>query len=329
MVWDNERAIAVRIDKSLLPSSTVIDSLTVHLLNEHEPVLGELEDEYDALLFTPHLSFTGGLTYEVRYSDRQLGMFSVPIDTTLSAPELLAVYPSGDTLPENLLKMYVAFSEPMVEGSSLSHIYMIRDPGDTLEGTFLDLKPELWNNDATVLTLWLDPGRVKRDLIPNQTLGKPIERGSQYTLVIQPGWRSKQGAHTKVQFLKSFYVATRDETIPNPDRWKIAIPRSSTYDSLIVHFDEPLDFRLVTDAIHLLDIERRLVEAEVIVGDDERSLYFVVINPWSKGSYALMIEPRLEDLAGNNLIRVFDRDLLAEQSGNEEVAAREIPFNIP
>ena len=42
-------------------------------------------------------------------------------------------------------------------------------------GTFLDLQPELWNAEGTVLTLWLDPGRIKRDLIPNKELGIPLK----------------------------------------------------------------------------------------------------------------------------------------------------------
>jgi hypothetical protein len=328
VVWDNDRAVAVRVSRSVLPGSAVTDSMKVHRLDEPDPVLGEIAEEPDGLLFTPFVPFTGGITYEARYSARRLGTFEVPLDTTLSDPELLAVYPSADTLPENLLKMYLAFSEPMVEGKSLTHVYVIRNERDTVRDTFLDLQPELWNNDGSVLTLWLDPGRVKRDLIPNKTLGKPIEQASRYTLVVEPGWRSKQGAHTQAPFRKTFHVGDRDESVPDPGRWKVLAPASSSRDSLIVRFDEPLDFKLLTDAIHVLDGARRLVEADVIVGEDEKSLCFLPLTAWEKGTYAIMVEPRLEDLAGNNLARLFDRDLLAESNDEAGDQAREVLFII-
>ena len=37
-----------------------------------------------------------------------------------------------------------------------------------MKSIFLELENELWNPEHTQLTLWLDPGRIKRDLIPNQ-----------------------------------------------------------------------------------------------------------------------------------------------------------------
>ena len=55
----------------------------------------------------------------------------------------------------------------MEEGRSTRYVVLVKEGVDTLKGTFLDLQPELWNDDATELTLWLDPGRIKLDLIPN------------------------------------------------------------------------------------------------------------------------------------------------------------------
>lgn len=326
---DNERAVAVRIGHSLIPSPVVADSVEVYLADEENPVLGEVIDEQDGVLFTPVVPFTGGLQYELRYGSRRVSIFEIPLDTTLSDPELLSVYPTADTVPENLLKMYFTFSEPMMEGSSVKHIYLLRDGRDTLRDTFLDLQPELWNAGSTVLTLWLDPGRVKRDLIPNKTLGQPIERYVRYTLVVSKGWRSRQGAHTQGDFSKSFYATGRDEAIPNAGRWTLDVPASMTTDSLFINFDEPMDFKLMTDAIHVLDGERRLVEGLSIPGPHEMSLCFIPFEPWKKGSYALMVEPRLEDLAGNNLSRPFDRDILSEPDESAAVEAREILFSIP
>ena len=84
----------------------------------------------------------------------------------------MAIYPTQDTVPENLLKIYLQFSKPMREGQALRHIELLKNNRDTLPGVFLDLQPELWNVDRTTLTVWLDPGRIKRDLQPNGPIGK-------------------------------------------------------------------------------------------------------------------------------------------------------------
>ena len=46
--------------------------------------------------------------------------------------------------------------------------------------------------------------------------------------------------------------------------------------------------------------------------DEETVLEFRPESPWAKGSYIIESEERLEDLAGNNLNRLFDRDITKE-----------------
>jgi hypothetical protein len=105
-------------------------------------------------------------------------------------------------------------------------------------------------------------------------------------------------------------------------------PPSLSRDTLIVSFDEALDYKLITDAIHVLDSERRLVEGEALPGKGEKSFCFIPVEGWKRGPYLLMIESRLEDLAGNNLTRPFDRDVTIESKNPDEGSAREIVFNI-
>ena len=66
----------------------------------------------------------------------------------------------------------------MQEGQALENITVIKNGKDTIPSIFLDLQPELWNKERTILTLWLDPGRIKRDLQPNKKLGLPLELGA-------------------------------------------------------------------------------------------------------------------------------------------------------
>ena len=66
--------------------------------------------------------------------------------------------------------------------NSLEYIKVINLNTQKEEDIFLTLETELWNADHTELTLWLDPGRIKKDLIPNQKLGIPIKNGNSYEL---------------------------------------------------------------------------------------------------------------------------------------------------
>ena len=91
----------------------------------------------------------------------------------------------------------------MQEGDELKHIHLIKDGRDTLSSVFLDL--ELWNNERTMLTLWLDPGRIKRELQPNKLLGPPLIKGSHYQLLIDKDWQDAEGILLKEKLGEEFF----------------------------------------------------------------------------------------------------------------------------
>ncbi|MEO0931908.1 MAG: hypothetical protein AAFY14_14880, partial [Pseudomonadota bacterium] len=74
------------------------------------------------------------------------------------------IYPSGDVVPENLLRMYLYFSGPMAEADILPHIRLRHEDATAVDGVFLSNRFDLWSPDRTRLTLLLDPGRVKTGL---------------------------------------------------------------------------------------------------------------------------------------------------------------------
>jgi hypothetical protein len=281
------------------------------------PMLGEIIEESGKTVFVPVVPFTRGMHYHIVLNGQVIGEINVPVDTDSNRPEL-TVYPTSDTVPGNLLKMYLVFTEPMVEGQSLRHIHLLNTNGDTLHGTFLDLKPELWNPEGTRLTLWLDPGRIKRDLIPNQELGNPLVEGNLYTLRISDQWMSKTGLLIKQSYSKSFVVSGRDEQIPNIDSWNFSIPKRDTADSLLINFQEPLDYSLIQSTILILNKNGESIRGRVQVMDDEMGIVFYPWDRWQKGTYQLRVESKLEDLAGNNLSRLFDRDLKKTPELNEK-----------
>ena len=88
------------------------------------------------------------------------------------------MYPSTDELPVNQLKLYVHFSSPMSEGWAARAVRVRRaDNDEPLEGVFLAMEPELWDRERRRLTLLLDPGRIKRGLVPNAEAGYPLIQG--------------------------------------------------------------------------------------------------------------------------------------------------------
>ena len=55
---------------------------------------------------------------------------------------------------------------------------------------------------------------------------------------------------------------------------------------------------------------------------------FIPDESWHRGRYILQIEGRLEDLAGNNLNRRFEKDLLKEEKERKERGVFERKFEV-
>jgi len=316
VVSKNGKAVAVAIRGSFVNDKSISAQLKVQLIKPGErlPVLGDFRTEGNEVIFEPVVPLTNGLRYEILLNDTLLSEIEIPVGDS-EAPELRSIYPSQDTLPENLLKMYLEFSEPMVEGNSLSHLILIRNDRDTMPGTFLDLQPELWNTEGNVLTLWLDPGRIKRGLIPNEKLGLPLKAGERYTLHLNKLWKSKNGVPLAKNYSKTFAVVKRDDDFPNLGTWKVLNPSFGQKDVLEIKFPQPLDYFLVTECITIRNSNGDVVDGKIEIGDEERVFRFVPNQPWTKGDFTLYVESRLEDLSGNNLNHPFDRDVETKNLG--------------
>ena len=318
IVSKNGKAVGVSIRGAALKEEEISNRLKIQLIKTGQrlPVLGDFRKEGDEVIFKPLVPFTKGLRYEVLLDDTLLSEIEIPIVDSKS-PELLSIYPSQDTLPENLLKIYFEFTEPMVEGNSLAHLNLIRNDSDTIRGTFLELAPELWNAEGTVLTLWLDPGRIKRDLIPNKELGTPLNKGERYTLHVNKSWQSKSGMSLAKNYTKSFVIIRRDGESPDPMTWKVLTPNSNSKGPLEIRFPQPLDYFLAKECITILNSDGEIVSGIIAITDEETFLRFVPNEPWRKGNFVLNIESRLEDLAGNNLNRPFERNINEKNEGDE------------
>lgn len=282
------------------------------------PIMGNYETEGGIMIFTPRFPFRFGMTYLAAKKDSLLFTFTIPVYNEGPEPKISQVFPSSDTLPANLLKMYVEFTVPMQTGKSYRFLSLKDELGEIVQIPFLELQPELWNLTNQRLTLWFDPGRIKRDLGPNQLKGTPLKAGKTYTLTISGEWADAYGRKLNADFEKKFYVKKSDRIQPRTDSWRFTKPTLGTKDPLIIHFSESVDYAVASQSVDLLRHDYTVVSGQIEVKNKERELHFYPVHPWQSDRYKIRIEGRLEDLAGNNLNRLFDRDLEAEPEESEE-----------
>ncbi|WP_229379521.1 Ig-like domain-containing protein [Fibrella forsythiae] len=328
--WNGKRAIGITVPDRLVGevnADSIAQLLTIRLAGQEIAMAGDYQQTHRGIRFEPLVPFTRGRRYTIWLRNRPLCELAIPALEADDKPRLLAIYPSPDTLPANLLKVYFRFSRPMRESQSARYVALLNANGDTLRDVFLDLQPELWNADRTMLTLWLDPGRIKRDLQPNKRLGAPLQLGDHYQLVVSANWPDALGATLASSTTKLFRVSQRDSLSPDPDRWTIHLPKPETTQPLSLAFGEPLDYYLLTETLHVFS-DGAAVPGTWQIGRNELVSTFTPTARWTAGQYRLRIENRLEDRSGNNLNRLFDRDLTKTQRPTDGKSYRDVVFTI-
>lgn len=320
--WQNGRAKGI-----LIPSHLIQDveqfPLTVSLNGSDRDVLGAFIKTDTGILFQPLIPLSPGMEYGVLQQNRVVGKVKVPANTDKTPPEVLAVYPLVDTVPENLLKLYIRFSEPMQTGNALEHIFLLDKNRDTLDRIFLNLQPELWGDGDRVLTLWIDPGRIKRDLVLNNQLGNPLHKNQHYELVIATNWKDHRGLSLKNHYSKKFVVAARTDQLLSLNTWNIKPPGAGSRQALYITFAHPLDHYLLQESITVLTTANKPVDGSMELSDNDRIWKFLPSQNWVAGNYKIRVNARLEDLSGNNLNKIFDRDIYKQQKGDNSFYERD------
>jgi len=302
IIQEDGRAVGLRI------ASADITHIELAVDKNHTHILGNFEKDGNTIVFRSVVPLSAGLTYAVWQGSKQVYKVNIP-NTVKKTVELIAIYPKADTLPENLLKMYFEFSKPMRAGQSLDNIKILNNKGDTLNDVFLNLQPELWDTSGRVLTLWLDPGRIKRDLLRNQWLGNPLKQGERYTVIVSEDWKGIGGSFLAQSYKKMFTAGKRDDAAPDINNWKLEIAKPGTQEPLVITFPEPLDHFLLAEMLSVANTSKQDLYGEIQVSNNDRTLKFIPNKPWQAGTYTLQADALLEDLAGNNLNKLFDRDI--------------------
>jgi hypothetical protein len=237
---------------------------------------------------------------------REQARVTVPRTPTTRTAVVRSIDPGGEWVPANLLRFSVTFSAEMEEGSADGHIHLRDASGDDVPGALFSMTPELWDRERRRLTVLLEPGRVKRGLRPNLLAGAPLVEGSTVTLVVDPELRDSSGTELAEGTHRTYRVGPAVRKRVDPARWDVRWPNPG-HDQLVVRFDRPLDRALVQRCLTLVDERGGLVAGRPTLDLDASVWTFAPDRPGR--NRRLQIDTRLEDLAGNSVRRVFDRDL--------------------
>jgi hypothetical protein len=298
------------------------------------PMLGRIKIDGDVLAFTPRFPLRPGIEYTASFNPEPAGIVGERVETTISLPPepppppaaVAAVYPSGHTLPANLLKFYVHFTQPMARGDQYRHVRIVDSEGRAVPDSFLELPEELWDAEGRRLTLLFDPGRIKRGLKPHEEVGYPLVEGRDYALVIDAGWPDAHGQPLAGAFRHDFRVVKLDHVQPSPKAWRLQPPRARSRGPLEVQFDEPLDHALAKRLITVRDAAGREVGGASTIDDQETRWRFRPDAPWESGRYELIVDPALEDRAGNSVGRPFETETTDEVGAGAEGEAITLPI---
>jgi len=288
------------------------------------PMLGTYVVAHDTLRFEPSFPPVRGTTYHARFDgaayNEKTGKAGPPTIAsamwkreTASGPPtttVVEIHPTADSVPMNLLRMYVQFSAPMTVGDGAErHVRLLDESGKTVDKAFLIAAggQELWDGEHTRLTIFFDPGRIKRDLTPHEALGLPLRAGHAYTLLVDSTMRDAQGRTLAHGYVKRFKVGAMDRSLPHVATWRVTAPTVGTVEPLTIDLPEPLDHALLS---RMLSVRRVSVSARVAgrvtTSDGDRRWTFTPSEPWTQAGYEIEIDAELEDLAGNNMKHLFD-----------------------
>lgn len=288
-----------------------------------QPIAGRFEIDQDAICFVPRFPFLDGMRYSLlvdsvpegrRVDSIEVWTIQRPAPERTPTTGVVAIYPSADELPVNQLKLYVHFSSPMSEGWAARAIHVRRaDNDEPLEGVFLAMEPELWDRERRRLTLLLDPARIKRGLVPHEEAGYPLIQEVPIIVSFDTEFRDAAGRPLRAGAERRYEIGPPSRVRVDPANWRYYRPTAGSTEPLTVEFDRPLDHALLEHSLWVNDAVGVALAGRGSVGPGERSWRFEPQSPWEESRHLVIVDARLEDLAGNSLIRVFDRDLMRDE----------------
>ena len=224
-------------------------------------------------------------------------LWTNPAGADVSVGRVLAkVYPSGTSIPENLLRIELRFTAPLHGTLDMRLVRLLNTGGQEIEGAFFDLP--LWSADRSRVVVLLHPGRVKSGISANVTLGRALHAGSNVTLVVDDPQLERS-------VRKTWTVVAADTRSPEPDRWSFQAPARGGRSPLIVQLHDPVGSS-AEELIAIRAPDGRRLRGTASLLNGETTWRFVPAQPWRPGRYAIVTHPDLEDPAGNRVCAPFE-----------------------
>lgn len=294
------------------------------------PVAGSYAVADGTVRFTPIVPLEPGRSYLAVFDPAAAPGGALagvsPVTQTIAPPaaprtapvRVTDIYPTGPEVPANLLRLYVEFSAPMGSRPGQDYVRLVDAAGNDIPDALLPLDTDLWNGERTRFTILFDPGRVKRGILPNRTMGRPLRAGETFSLLVARDWPDGHGQPLADAFRKTYRVGPAREQALTTTSWRVAAPPHNTREALRITFPFPLDRGLLQRALTVLHVDasgERPIAGEVNVEPGETAWRFVPAEPWSTGDHAIVILAALEDPSGNRIGQAFEtRDADAEAS---------------
>ncbi len=305
--------------------SASVDQADPLLAIEQPAMAGRYSATGSTITFRPRFPLSPGTRYRATFNPEVIRdfqntgnlkpssrVFTVPATDPTPTTSVMEIFPSASVLPENLLKFYLHFSAPMSSHNIHRHIRLMNEDNEPVALPFLELDDPLWNLDMTQLTLFIDPGRIKREVKPLEEIGPSLIEGKTFRLVIDQQWKDATGNPLVNSFEKNFSVTSADRTSPDLNSWSITVPPRGTRRPVQVDFLESMDHALAQRMIRIEDTAGTEITGVIQLAHDDREWSFVPDQGWSPGEYVLSVQTIIEDLAGNNIGKLFEVDLRRE-----------------
>ncbi|MFT5404079.1 MAG: hypothetical protein ACI9DF_002922 [Verrucomicrobiales bacterium] len=299
------------------------------------PMHGKYAVADGILIFTPQFPLQRGQRYRAVFHTSGdeppvVAEHEVPMRSATPSTSVNQIYPSAGVLPENLLKFYLHFSGPMSRGHIFDHIHLFDGAGEEVEYPFLEIDEELWNPEMTRLTLFIDPGRIKRGVKLLEEIGPSLTEGKDYKLIIDAAWEDAESLPMVKSFEKAFRVGPVDRMALAPKTWKFDLPSVGSLTELKVRFPEPMDHALARRLIDVVGSDARVLSGKIVLSENERVWSFTPERSWAAGDYQLRVISTIEDLAGNQIGKAFEVDVFEEidDASLPKTKSIDLPFRI-
>lgn len=275
--------------------------------------------------FTPSFPFDRGREYTIELFGDRLARPGLPpvVTKTMALPSetgkaaeadaaptrVIAIEPAAGVWPANILRAYIYFSGPMSSESGVGHITLRDATGAEIAGAFVPLEADYFNPEHTRYTLFFDPGRVKRGILPNRQLGRALVAGRKYTLEVSAAWHDARRRPLAADFRREFQAGPAVEAPLRVDDWRLSDVVAGSTAPLAVTFPWAIDRPLAEHALLVNRPNGRTIEGQVRFEDGNRRWIFTPASAWVAGVYRLVAQPALEDASGNQVNRAFEVDM--------------------